>query len=78
MNKKQKYMARNENDSIFCSESYGPVFGCGKAEIAVDSLTKGQSYDDKKENTFIPGRVLTNGEKYWDIKELEVYKIKYT
>ena len=78
MNKKQKYMARNNNDSIYCSNSYGPVFGCDQAEIAVISLIKGQSYDDKNTNTFIPGNVLTNGEKYWDIKELEVYKIKYT
>ena len=26
--KKEKYLARNDNDSIFCSSSYGPVFGC--------------------------------------------------
>ena len=40
MNKKQKYIARNENDSIYCSKGYGPVFGFGQADIAVNSLTK--------------------------------------
>ena len=28
-------------------------------------------------NTFLLGRKLTDGEEFWDVKELEVFKITY-
>ena len=78
-NNKQKYTARNNNDSICCGSNEGPRFGCGWPEIYLyNTLDKGQSFDNTSSNTFLLGRKLTNGEEYWDVKELEVHKIIYT
>ena len=56
----------------------GPRFGYSSdPEIFLyKTLNKGQSFDSYK-NTFLSGRKLTNGEEYWDVKELEVYKLTY-
>ena len=44
-NKKQKYIAIKDTDSIYCSNSEGPRFGTGSPEIYIpNSLDKGQSY----------------------------------
>ena len=76
-NNKQKYNARNNNDSICCSENEGPTFGCNFPEIYLYiTLDKGKSWNSVN-NTFIDKRVLTKGEEYWDVKELEVHKIIY-
>ena len=76
-NNKEKYTARNNNDSIACVSDEGPRFGCGYPEIYFNgNLAKGESYDDSS-CTFSDGRVLTNGEANWDVKELEVHKIIY-
>ena len=55
----------------------GPRFGCGFPEIYFyQTLNKGQSL-------ILPlvllhkVRTLTNGEEFWDVKELEVFKINY-
>ena len=74
-NKKQKYIAIKDSDSIFCSNSEGPRFGSMMyPEIYIpNSLDKRQSYNE----TFLSNKELTNGEQYWDIKELEVLKIIY-
>ena len=77
LNHKQKYLARNGNDSISCAENEGPTFGCDYPEIYLeDSLDKGESFDNSN-CTFTRNRVLTNGEKNWEVKELEVHKIIY-
>ena len=77
-NNNQKYIARNNNYSIYCGSDYGPRFGCGYPEIYLyKTLNKGQSYDYSDENTFVLGRKLTNGEEYWNVKELEAFKITY-
>ena len=75
---KQKYTARNSNQSIYCGSNYGPWFGSSSnPEIYLyTTLNKGRSYDSPG-NTFVLDRKLTNGEEYWDVKELEVYKIEY-
>ena len=76
-NNKQKYTARNNNDSIACISSEGPRFGCGWPEIYLDkTLDKGRTFDHN-DCTFLRNRSLTNGEEYWDVKELEVYQINY-
>ena len=76
-NNKEKYTARNNNASIYCGSSEGPRFGYNWPEIYLNgSLNKGQSYSNSG-NTFVLGRKLTNGEEYWDVKELEVHKITY-
>ena len=77
-NNKEKYLPRNNNDSIYCGSDYGPVFGCSIADIALgpDSLGEGHCYKDKT-NTFLADRILTNGDENWNVKEVEVYKIIY-
>ena len=81
-NNKQKYLARNNNGSIYCASGHCPWFGSYDfPEIYFpDDLNKGISYDDNinKTNTFILGRNMTNGEGGWDVKELEVHKIIYS
>ena len=56
----------------------GPWFGSNYPEIILrNSLNNGRSWDDSNNNTFLIGRKLTNGEEYWEVKELEVFKIVY-
>ena len=76
-NKKKKFIAKNKNDSIHCYSYHGPVFGYGGGpDIYFPSnLNKGES--QKNNNTFLTDRDLTNGEQYWDTKEVEVYKILF-
>jgi len=77
INKNQKFTARNNNNSIYCGSSEGPRFGCNWPEIYLNgTLDKGYSYNYSG-CTFTEGRKLTNGEEYWDVKELEVFKINY-
>jgi hypothetical protein len=76
-NNKEKYTARNNNNSISCFYDEGPRFGCGYPEIFFNkTLNIGESFDNSS-NTFLEGRKLTNGEQFWDVKELEVHKIIY-
>ena len=77
-NNKQKYTARNNYSSISCYSFNGPRFGRTETPdiYFFETLNKGQSYKTD-ENTFITSRNLTNGEEYWDVKELEVFKIVY-
>ena len=75
---KKKYAAKNGNDCIFCGPNYGPYFGSDYPEIYINqTLDRGYSYDNAYENTFVSDRKLTNGEEYWDVKELEVHRIIY-
>ena len=78
INKNKKFAARNDNYSIVSVSHEGPRFGNRSyPEIFLNgALDKGQSYDDSS-CTFTQGRILTNGEEYWDVKELEVFKINY-
>ena len=79
-NHKEKYITKmnNNNNNIGCHSSEGPRFGSGWPEIYLSTtLNKGRSFDHPEGNTFITGRKLTNGEEYWNVKELEVYKIIY-
>ena len=77
-NNKEKYIARNNEDSIYCYTSYALWFGNGSNPdfIIRSNLDYGECYNEYN-NTFIIGRKLTNGEQFFDIKELEVFKIIY-
>ena len=79
LNKEKKYTARNNENSIKCSNNEGPRFGSlSHPEIFLfNSLDKGRSFHDINKNTFVTNRELTNGEEFWDVKEIEVFKIKY-
>ena len=79
-NNRQKYIARNNNGSIYCCSNYCPWFGSPSfPEIYLDynTLNKGISWEDSSENVFLLGRKLTNGEENWYVKELEAFKIIY-
>jgi len=78
LNHKEKYTNRIDNNSICCYSDKCPWFGSKYPEIFFEnSLNKGESWDNTSENTFLLGRKLTNGEQYWEVKELEAYKIIY-
>ena len=75
-NKKEKYIPKNNKSTIACDQNSGPRFGGSYEDILIyNTLNKGESYD--KNTIFESGRALTDGEQYWDIKELEVHKIVY-
>ena len=44
--------------------------------MLVDDLNKGFS-SDHRFNIFVQGAVLNNGERRFDVKEIEVFKIEY-
>ena len=75
-NNEQKYTPKKSGCTIACDDNSGPRFGNDYEEIYLyKNLNKGESYD--KDTIFVSDRKLTNGEQYWDVKELEVYKIEY-
>jgi predicted RNA-binding Zn-ribbon protein involved in translation (DUF1610 family) len=76
-NHKQKYTARNNNATMRCYPTDGPTFGDALPQIYIShTMNRGQSFQNPQ-NTFVTNRQFTNGEEFWDIKELEVHKIIY-
>ena len=77
-NKKKKYISNNDgNNSIGCYKQHGPIFGGNIPNIYLEgTLEKGKSSNSPK-CTFDDKLELTNGQPYWDVKELEVHKIIY-
>ena len=72
-NYKEKYRAKNYNNfTLACDKNSGPRIGNDDIYIK-ETLNKGET----KNMNFIEDRKITNGEQYWDIKELEVYKLIY-
>ncbi len=77
-NNKKKYEAKNNNGSIGCNNCNDLWYGSSFPEIYFDgTLNKGKTFDYKSYTTFLIEKALTNGEEYWDVKELEVFKIIY-
>jgi hypothetical protein len=74
-NYKEKYTPMTDKNTIACDDNSGPRFGDLEDIYLYKSLDKGESYEEN--TTFVSGRKLTNGEQYWDVKELEVFKITY-
>ena len=64
---------------MICRENEGPRFGYSYPEIYLsNTLDKGESYEyNALYSSFTMGRKITNGEQYWDVKEIEIYKIEY-
>ena len=78
LNNKKKFLARNNNESINCYSVNGPRFGyVGNSDIYFYQTLNRGSCGITKESTFLTNNELTNGEQYWDVKEIEVYKIIY-
>lgn len=77
-NNNQKYMGKNKEGIICGNSKYGSWFGNNFPEIVFNStLNKGHSWHEPRQNKFIEGRKIANGEEYWEVKELEVFKIIY-
>ena len=77
-NNRKKYNIKNNNGSIGCNGSNDLWYGSSWPEIHFDkTLDKGRSFDSQHNSTFYIKKELTNGEEYWDVKELEVFKITY-
>ena len=70
----EKYIPKNDNSTIRCDAEAGPWFGCNYPQIILRSLNRGRSWNNSQ-NTFVENQKLTNGEEYWDVKELEVFQI---
>ena len=77
-NKKKYTRINNYNEpSINCTYDESPWFGCLNADIKFNgTLNKGQSANYNI-TSFSSGTRLTNGEMFYDVKELEVHKIIY-
>ena len=74
-NKRNKYTSKRKGYLLACDKNSGPRFGHDEIYL-YKTLDKGQ-IPEVKNPTFISDRQFTNGEEYWDIKELEVFKINY-
>ena len=77
-NNNKKYNIKTNLGSIGCNGSRDLWYGSNWPEIYFDkTLDKGSSFDNHSGSTFKIKRELTNGEEFWDVKELEVFKITY-
>ena len=78
LNDGKKYLSKDNKGLICGRTNYGPFFGNNYPEIVFyNSLDRGRTWDQNSENLFLSGRKLTNGEEFWDTKEIEVFKINY-
>ena len=74
---RKKYIAKKIG-YICGNKNYGPWFGNNFPEIVFNgTLDKGRSWDNQIQNIFVSGQELTRGEEFWEVKELEVFKIEY-
>ena len=77
INNREKYTKRNNKYcSIYCRKDLAPSFGGDSNPdfFCMGSCKNGQICNT---NTFATVKELNNGEKYFDVKEMEVYQIKF-
>ena len=76
INKKEKYTRRNKLCSITCREDLAPSFGGNYNPdfYCMGSCERGSLCD---KNTFATKEELNNGDSDFEIKEMEVYQIKF-
>ena len=75
-NHRKKYPKRNDNYSIYCSDTQGPKFGNGPQIYFDKNFRQGLS-DSTEANSFVLNNKFVNGEHSWNTKELEVFQIIY-
>ena len=75
-NHRKKYPKRNDNYSIYCSDTQGPKFGHGP-QIYFDKNFKRGLSDSTEGNSFVLNNKFVNGERSWNTKEMEVFQIEY-
>ena len=76
INNKAKYTRKNTKCSIYCRKDLAPSFG-GNSEpdlFCMGTCKKGQICN---EETFATKEHLNNGESEFEVKEMEVYQIKF-
>ena len=75
LDKKQIYRVKENNDSIFCYENYGPSFTQGFS--VPDKFLSNISYTFPKDLNFTTKEdyEINNGNKYFQIEELEVLEL---
>ena len=75
LDKKQTYRVKENNDSIFCYENYGPSFTQGFS--VPDKFLSNISYTFPKDLNFTTKEdyEINNGNKYFQIEELEVLEL---
>ena len=70
-NNKKKDTGDN-GSSIYCSSEEGPIFDLGRLKIQLSkTLDKGESFN----KSIFKTDFITNDERNWDVKELEVHQI---
>ena len=83
LNNKKIYNIIKDKTAIFCAKGFGPSFGSSPSFsiYLYDNLLSKQQYTCKKSDSFYDGLSmdyeLNNGEEYFFIKELEIYKIQF-
>jgi len=76
INNKAKYTRKNKLCSIYCRDDLAPSFGGdGNPDFyCMGSCERGSLCD---ENTFATKKELNNGDSSFEVKEMEVYQIKF-
>ena len=74
LNQIKKYTKKDNNTSIFVDKNYGPGFGQGcDILIGYPENNKGQGTN----SNYLTNHELTNGEKIFNLKEIEVFKVEF-
>ena len=76
INNKAKYTRKNKLCSIYCRDDLAPSFGGNSSPdfYCMGSCEKGGLCN---ENTFATKKELNNGDSNFEVKEMEVYQIKF-
>ena len=76
INNKAKYTRKNKLCSIYCRDDLAPSFGGNDIPdfYCVGSCERGGLYN---KNTFATKEELNNGDSSFEVKEMEVYQIKF-
>ena len=69
-----KYNKKNDKTSIFVDKNYGPGFGSG-CDILLGYPAKNQG--EGSNSNYLINHELTNGEKNFYLKEVEVFKVEF-
>ena len=74
INQLKLFAKKNDGTSIFVDKKYGPGFGSGcDILIGYPEANKGEGTN----SNYLTNHDLTNGEKTFDLKEFEVFKVEF-
>ena len=76
LNNRTKYTRRNKMCSIYCRKDLAPSFG-GDGDPDIFCMGSCKEGSLCTSNTFATPEELNNGETTFDVKEMEVYQIKF-